>query len=262
MDEGAEASHPNFVSTYINVVITVTLAESAELIVLAVAITIDLQITELGSSLGSWHGGGLGGYRCSNIGNNISGIGCSVIIEFIDIRSTLSAAWAGTGISQTHLITRVLAVGLGRVRVDPVIIPITDVVPPATVDGAELIKTVIGETINAIVKHVLIGNVGAGNAWGVGIDRHWFVGGGGFVGGGRFVSDSLASVLSKYFGYVRAAVVEIGVCNSGLEAGILAVGLGRVWVAEMIDAWQYRVSMLVIFDGEINAECHIIKDRT
>ena len=222
--EDAEASHPNFVATYINVVVTVTLAESAVLIVLAIAITIDLQITKFGSSLGSWHGGGLG----SDIGISISGIGRSVIIEFIDIQSTLSAAWAGTGISQTHLITCVLAVGLGGIGVDPVIVPITDIVPPATVDGAELVKTVISETIDAVVKHVLIRNVRAGNAWGSRIDRRWL------VGCGRFVSNSLASVFDKYLGYVRTAVLEIGICDSGLEAGILAVGLGRVWVAGVI----------------------------
>ena len=231
--EDAEASHPNFVATYINVVVTVTLAESAVLIVLAIAITIDLQITKFGSSLGSWHGGGLG----SDIGISISGIGRSVIIEFIDIQSTLSAAWAGTGISQTHLITCVLAVGLGGIGVDPVIVPITDIVPPATVDGAELVKTVISETIDAVVQHVLIRNVRAGNAWGRRIDRRWLVGGGRFVGSGRFVSDSLASVLNKYLRYVRAAVIEIGICDSGLEAGILAVGLGRVWIAGVIDVW-------------------------
>ena len=235
--EDAEASHPNFVATYINVVVTVTLAESAELIVLAIAITIDLQITKVGSSLGSWHSGGFGSYRCSDIGISISGIGRSVIIEFIDIRSTLSAAWAGTGISQTHLIACVLAVGLGGIGVDPVIVPITDIVPPATVDGAELVKTVISETIDAVVKHVLIRNVRAGNAWGSRIDRRWLVGGGRFVGSGRFVSDSLASVLNKYLRYVRAAVIEIGICDSGLEAGILAVGLGRVWIAGVIDVW-------------------------
>ena len=231
--EDAEASHPNFVATYINVVVTVTLAESAVLIVLAIAITIDLQITKLGSSLGSWHGGGLGSYRCSNF----SGIGRSVIIEFVDVRSSLSAAWAGTGISQTHLIACVLAVGLGGIGVDPVIVPITDIVPPATVDGAELVKTVISETIDAVVKHVLIRNVRAGNAWGSRIDRRGLVGGGRFVGSGRFVSDSLASVLNKYLRYVRAAVIEIGICDSGLEAGILAVRLGRVWVAKVIEVW-------------------------
>ena len=117
------------------------------------------------------------------------------------------------------MIARVLAVGLGGVGVDPVIIPITVVVPPATVGSADLIKTSIGETINAVVKHELVGDVRAGNAWGIRVNIR---------------DNPIASVLD---GYVWAAVIEIGVWNSNHEAGIPAVGLGRVWVAEIIGAW-------------------------
>ena len=96
-------------ATYINIFVTIALAKCAEIIVLAIAIAIDLQITKFRSGLGSWHGGGLGRHHCI----------CwhSVIIELIYIRSSLSAAWAGTGISQAHLIARVLTVGLGGVGV-------------------------------------------------------------------------------------------------------------------------------------------------
>ena len=98
----------------------------------------------------------------------------------------------------------------------PVIIPITVVVPPATVGGAGFIKTVIGEAIDTVIEHELVGDVRAGNARGIRVNP-------------------LASILYRYF---CAAVIEIGVWNSSLEAGILAVGLGRVWVAEIIDTWR------------------------
>ena len=103
--------------TYINIIVAVTFTEGAELIILPIAIAVDLQIAKLGSNLGGRHGSRLGSYRRRDIVNNVGSIGRAVIIEFIDVRSTLSAARAGTGISQAHLIARVLAVGLGGVGV-------------------------------------------------------------------------------------------------------------------------------------------------
>ena len=192
------------ISTHINIVIAVTLAKSAKIIIFTIAVAVDVQVTKLGNRRRR----GLG---CNHhLGN---------IVELIDVRSSLGTAVAGTGIRQPPGIARVLAVGLGGVRVGPIVVPVASVVPPAAVLATQIDDAIVGETIRTVIEHELVRNVRAGDA--------------GSVLGSSCILVALGSVQEKVIYNIRAAGAEIRISNSGLVAGILAVRLGRVRITGM-----------------------------
>jgi hypothetical protein len=184
-------------ATYVIILVAISLAGPA-----VIAIAIILQIAEFGRS-------GLRSY-VGLVGSSISIARWAVrtvIVVFVYGRTSLGTARTCTGVSKAHLIASVLTVGLGGVGINPVsvIIPVAPVVPPASINGAKLVKACVREAIETVVKHVLIGNVRAGKT----IPR-W--------------------LLNSFFRSVITAAAKIGIRNTGLVAGKLAIGLGWVGV--------------------------------
>lgn len=194
------------ISTHINIVVAITLAKSAKIIIFTIAVAVDVQVTKLGNRRRR----GLG---CNHYLGNIGSI-AAVVVELIDVRSSLGTAVAGTGIRQAPGIARVLAVGFGGIRVGPIVVPVASVVPPAAVLAAQIDDAIVSETVHTVIEHELVGNVRAGDA--------------GSVLGSSRILVTLGSVQKEGIYNIRTAGAEIRISNSGLVAGILAVRLGRV----------------------------------